>query len=247
MRYLVFRLYAPLASWGTPAVGEERPTASYPGRSAIIGLLAAALGIRRDEAERLDALNQNIRLAVKQHSPGRLLRDYHTVQIPPSRKGQRFHTRRDELDRPSNELGTIISKRDYRSDGLWIIALRAGADADDGLLGELAEALARPRFALYFGRRACPPAAPLTPRCITAENWREALDHVFPPIAGETKDALVPAHDRLYAWEGDAPDLDGDTAGVESSDVWDMPRDRHRWQFGPRLEFRRYVHSAGGR
>ncbi len=49
--YLVFRLYAPLASWGEAAVGESRPTATYPGRGAIIGLLGAALGVRRDDDE----------------------------------------------------------------------------------------------------------------------------------------------------------------------------------------------------
>ena len=52
MEYLLFRLYGPLASWGEIAVGESRHTAAYPGKAALIGLLAAALGIRRDEEER---------------------------------------------------------------------------------------------------------------------------------------------------------------------------------------------------
>ncbi|WP_295540003.1 CRISPR-associated protein Cas5, partial [Thiolapillus sp.] len=47
--YLVFQLYAPLASWGGQAVGQERPSDDHPGRSALLGLLAAALGIRREE------------------------------------------------------------------------------------------------------------------------------------------------------------------------------------------------------
>ena len=47
--YLIFRLYAPLASWGEAAVGETRPTATYPGKGAVLGLLGAALGIRRDD------------------------------------------------------------------------------------------------------------------------------------------------------------------------------------------------------
>jgi CRISPR system Cascade subunit CasD len=49
MEYLLFRLYGPLASWGEIAVGESRHTATYPGKSALLGLLAAALGIRRDD------------------------------------------------------------------------------------------------------------------------------------------------------------------------------------------------------
>ena len=38
-----------MASWGEIAVGENRHTASYPSKSAIIGLLGAALGIKRDD------------------------------------------------------------------------------------------------------------------------------------------------------------------------------------------------------
>ena len=51
--YLVFQLYAPLASWGEEASGEIRHSATVPTRSALLGLLAAALGIRRDEEERV--------------------------------------------------------------------------------------------------------------------------------------------------------------------------------------------------
>jgi CRISPR system Cascade subunit CasD len=46
-RYLLFQLYAPLVSWGAPAVGEVRHTDTIPTRSALLGLLAAALGIPR--------------------------------------------------------------------------------------------------------------------------------------------------------------------------------------------------------
>ena len=52
MECLLFRLYGPLASWGEIAVGESRHTAVYPSKSALLGLLAASLGIRRDEEER---------------------------------------------------------------------------------------------------------------------------------------------------------------------------------------------------
>ena len=33
MNYLVFRLYGPMASWGEIAVGENRHSARYPGKS----------------------------------------------------------------------------------------------------------------------------------------------------------------------------------------------------------------------
>ena len=50
--YLLFRLYGSMASWGDIAVGEFRPTFDHPSKSAVMGLIAAAMGIRRDEEER---------------------------------------------------------------------------------------------------------------------------------------------------------------------------------------------------
>ncbi len=65
MDYLLFRLYGPMASWGEIAVGETRHTASYPGKSAIIGLMAAALGIKRTESEKQQQMQQGYSLAVE--------------------------------------------------------------------------------------------------------------------------------------------------------------------------------------
>ena len=121
--YLVFRLYAPLASWGEAAVGETRPTNTYPGRGAIIGLLGAALGIRRDDEAGQNALFQGLRVAVKQYSPGSLLRDYHTAQVPATQSKVRYRTRRDELNAPAKVINTILSSRQYRCDGLWTVAV----------------------------------------------------------------------------------------------------------------------------
>jgi CRISPR-associated protein, Cas5e family len=63
--YLVFRLYGPLASWGEPAVGGDRPTSAYPSRSAVLGLLGAALGIKRDDEAQLLSLQQSLCIGIK--------------------------------------------------------------------------------------------------------------------------------------------------------------------------------------
>ena len=84
--YLVFRLYGPLASWGEIAVGESRHSAAYPSRSALIGLLGAALGIERDDEAGQQALAAGYRFGVKLHAAGHPLRDYHTVQRGPELK-----------------------------------------------------------------------------------------------------------------------------------------------------------------
>lgn len=68
---------------GEEASGEIRHSATVPTRSALLGLLAAALGIRRDEEARLNNFNQHYHLAVHAlASQDRWLRDYHTVGAP---------------------------------------------------------------------------------------------------------------------------------------------------------------------
>ncbi len=244
--YLVFRLYAPLASWGEAAVGESRPTATYPGRSAIIGLLGAALGVRRDDDEGQRQLRDSVGIAIKQRSPGSLMRDYHTVQVPASQSKVTYRTRRDELSSPRKVINTILSSRDYRCDGLWTVAVWLSPQAEL-TLEDLEQALKTPRFTLYLGRKACPPAAPFAPRREAFAQLRDALDADFPPLCGKDEDderrALRLPENALYAWEGAADALDGKGQGVESSEVWDMPLNRRRWQFGPRVEYRRLVRA----
>ena len=116
MPFLVFQLQAALAAWGDVAVGEFRGSRDQPGAAALIGLLGAALGVRRDDEAAHAALRDGYRFAVGVVAAGQLLRDYHTAQVPgrTSLNGRPHHTRRDELNLPRHELNTILSTRDYR-------------------------------------------------------------------------------------------------------------------------------------
>lgn len=180
MDYLVMRLYAPLSSWGTLAVGEDRPTVNYPTRSAVLGLLGAALGIKRSEVQKLKDLANSIGIASKTYSEGTILRDYHTIQTPTVGKGLNFFTRKQELQH--DKVETILSSRDYREDGLWVVAIWLKQDTDKSDfeynfdLEQLQQALKYPKFTLYIGRKSCPLSLPLSPRVINASDLKVALD-----------------------------------------------------------------------
>jgi CRISPR system Cascade subunit CasD len=241
--YLLFRLYGPLASWGETAVGEMRPSAAWPGRSAIIGLLAAALGVRRDEEARQRSLASSYGVAICVENVGELLRDYHTTQVPPERRGVRHLTRRDELNAES--VNTILSQRDYRSDALYTIALWQKGERVAETLQRLAEVLARPVFPLYLGRKSCPVALPLAPQVVSAESLRDAFAEVSFPDEGLLA-GLPLADERIFVWE-DLP-----RSGMKALHVSprrDDPTSRKRWQFGERDECYRSEsrHSATGR
>lgn len=47
MATLLLRLAAPLQSWGSDSKFETRKTDREPTKSGVVGLLAAALGLRR--------------------------------------------------------------------------------------------------------------------------------------------------------------------------------------------------------
>ncbi|WP_315850039.1 type I-E CRISPR-associated protein Cas5/CasD, partial [Salmonella enterica] len=81
-------------------------------------------------------------------------------------KKYRYYTRRDELTLAPDEVGTLISQREYRCDGYWHVAIRATPDAPHSL-SELREALLTPHFPLYLGRKSCPLALPLAARLMT--------------------------------------------------------------------------------
>ena len=123
--YLIFRMYGMMASWGDIAVGEFRPTFDRPSKSAIMGMISAALGIRRDEEKRLRELATGYLMALRIDAPGTLLRDYHTAQVPSSkgRKKMVFPTRKAELSVPKDDLNTVLSSRDYRCDAHYTVCL----------------------------------------------------------------------------------------------------------------------------
>ncbi|GJD65408.1 type I-E CRISPR-associated protein Cas5/CasD [Methylobacterium frigidaeris] len=166
---LAFTLYAPLAGLGDLAVGERRGGFDRPGRSAILGLVAAALGYdRAAEAQHAD-LDAGYGLVQRVRRSGRLMTDYHTVQAPPAERRSAWATRREALDRPSHRLNTLLSSRDYRED-LWVEVGLVRLDTEAGIRAPtpaaIAEALRRPAYTLYLGRKSCPLGRPPAPRCL---------------------------------------------------------------------------------
>lgn len=243
MRFLVFQLQAPMASWGDTAVGEYRGSYDHPGESALIGLLGAALGIRREDEAAHAELRQGYRFAVGVQSPGKLLRDYHTAQVPGrvALKGRPHATRRDELAVPKADLNTILSTREYRQDAACLVAIEAHGDAPYAL-DALADALRQPRFVLYLGRKSCPPAAPLHPVIIDTESAHAAFGEYCTQLdtrreVSKDKYGRAPLEPTAKVirlmW------CDGIAAGV-SSDLSAPRKDRlirrQAWQFGDRTE-----------
>lgn len=231
-RYLGFVLHAPLAAFGGVAVGERRTGWDRPGRSAVIGLIAAALGVdRTDEAAQL-ALDRGYGLAIRTDAAGRMLADYHTVQVPAARRGRHLPTRAAELAvRP---LETMLTRREYRTDALHLVVLWA-LPAAPHPLEAVAAALRAPAYTLFLGRKSCPLGLPLAPDVFDAEDPVRAL--VAREDAAREPERWVR---RLLRARAGIVSMDADAAGGLDVARLEWRRDRiasrARWQFDLRGE-----------
>lgn len=230
--YLLFRLYGPMAAWGDVAVGEYRPSQSHPGKSAILGLMGAALGVEREEEEIHRQMADAYSVSVGVYDTGALLRDYHTAQVPPSRRKVVYRTRRDEVT--AETLGTILSTRDYRTDARYVVAVRVkDPEKAPFRLEEIEEALKRPVFPLYLGRKSCPPSLPLVPQIKTAATLKDA----FVAVSFGDESSIELSWDRPVAfyWE----ESEAERAGMAPLKTFirrDVPLSRKHWQFTDRSE-----------
>jgi len=176
MQFLIFRLYGPMASWGEAAPGEVRPTDLRPTRSALLGLLAAALGVDRKDEEAHTCLAEELDFGLRLHSAGVPVVDYHTSQLRKPSARWRPATRAEQLDEAPHKLVTVLSRRDYRCDALVDVAVWLESTTPRFSLKDLEAALRRPVFTLYLGRKACPPGLPLFPALVDADTLREAFE-----------------------------------------------------------------------
>lgn len=206
--FLIFGLTANLGAMGELAGHERRGALTLPGRSAVIGMMGAALGIRRDgDFSALEALEITIGL----HDSGAPLRDYHTIETVPSAAVRSPNSRPEALLAARGRTNTTITLRDYRAGPLFSVAVSGQG------LEALASALNAPVFTLYLGRKSCPLAAPPGARLVQAERADEALAQMILPPWRE--------NDALQAVVVEDP-----TGEV----LHDQAIDRSRWHFAPR-------------
>ena len=219
--HLVFTLVAPMGAFGDLAGHERRGGHGWPGRSAILGLVGAALGVQRDDAEGQAALG-SWRTAVAKLIAGTPLRDFHTVQTVPTAKARRPDSRRDALARARGAENTILTRRDHETDCAFAVAIWGGED-----LPAVRRALERPHFVPYLGRKSCPLSAPMAPRVVAAETPTDALRQaILPPFwhPADTPDA-----GRPLSVASDDP-----IPGARIERRWDDPLDRTAWHFTSR-------------
>ena len=242
-RFLVFNLYAPIAAFGSTPMGTDRPSWPRPGRAAVLGLVAGALGILRTDEDAHLGIDASLHYAVRTDAAGTPLRDYHTTQTPGRARHPGWKTRREQLRLSGPDastegnaaLPTILSNRDYRTDCLFaaVLWLRPGA-GDGTLLDTIRDAMNRPAFTPFLGRKAAPLGLPLDPAVIAAPSFLHALSMHRPARpAREVFDRIGDPDHAVVAADADAAGLPAD---AEVRRRADRLASRVRWQYHDRDE-----------
>jgi len=141
MAVLLLRLAGPMQSWGTRSRFTERDTGLEPSKSGVIGLVCSALG--RPRSEPVDDL-ADLKMTVRIDSEGVMKNDYHTAQHILKAVGK--GTKDCEL-----------SNRYYLSDADFLAAL----SGDGNLLKQVHDALQKPRWQIFLGRKSFVPSVPV--------------------------------------------------------------------------------------
>lgn len=172
-RILILRLEGVLQSWGLRSRWSSRDSWLFPSKSGIAGLLACAMGLKRDDGGIAD-LQSSLQLAVRADKPGKLLWDYQTItrnganlnastgkpRVMAGTNKKQHHQVMMEVKtgKQVNAIrDTIISQCQYLQDASFTVFLTGPED----LLEDCAKALQSPRWQIYLGRKSCPPCAPV--------------------------------------------------------------------------------------
>lgn len=139
---LFLRLVGPMQSWGHESTLTSRGVGDFPTRSGVTGLACAALGIERADAEGLRPFHE-LRYAVCELTRGVVERDFQTISGTVAVEGK--------------DRGTLLSPRWYRCGAAYLAAF----EGDAAFLQRLQEALLRPKWPLFLGRKSHVPAAPV--------------------------------------------------------------------------------------
>lgn len=158
MKHLALFLRGPMQSWGVSGKFGERPTMSFPSKSGVLGMLAAAVGIDRENIAWLQGAAE-LKFAVRTYKTGTRLSDYHTVgggfdSGSKSVRERRSIPAKAEDGKPGK---TALTRREYLQDTVFGVVL----SGDDALIQQMADGLRNPVWGIWLGRKSCIPTEPV--------------------------------------------------------------------------------------
>ena len=179
MQFFTMHLRAPLARLAGPRIDGIPQSLPIPARSLIVGMIGSALGLRRSDSERLQAIQDALRIAVVVHRSAGELIDYQTADLGKHYlSGPMWSSGQSVVEREGIEKkGTRIQSRPYAMDIDMTVIARL-ADNAPVTAEEILEALDTPARPLGIGRMNCPPSVRIAGNLLEAETFASAVSQV---------------------------------------------------------------------
>ena len=185
-RYLVLRLDAPMVAFGDVMIDSLGPVRESPSVTAISGLLANALGINREETDRLSRLQDRLVLASRLDHGDARFTDFQTAQLNGNDRGWTTSgTIQERAGGASTFNSPHIRWRDYDSDVSVTVVIRLRDALESPTLDSVAQAIQYPARPLFLGRKCCLPSSPLFAGFVEAVDALRAFHQV--PLRAPTR------------------------------------------------------------
>ena len=185
-----------------PRIDGEPQSLPIPSRSLLTGLIGSALGYRRSDHAKLQALQDSLRVGVVVHRAGVEISDFQIADL-----GKSY------LRGPMWSSGTSVAKREgsrtealrpqqrpYRADADMTAVVELAADSPVNV-DQIISALDHPAHPLFLGRSSCPPASRLAGVALDAASLEAAVLEVARNHGGEM---YLPVTAVTPSW-GDLP------------------------------------------
>lgn len=196
MMIMTLPLVGYMQSWCTEGKWKERPTRPFPSKSAVVGMFAAALGLQRGDPH-IAEISAKLHIAMRADRKGTVNTDYHTITVP-------LLLNADGGKRVGGN--TLEAKKGYLFDAAFLAAITG----PDELLEDIFEALNKPAYQLYLGRKDCCPSTPIKGKLHDKySSLLEALQN----------EPLTPRHDEEIFCQIEGTYNDGDPIPDEIVDI----------------------------
>ena len=204
---LFLRLEGPMQAWGTQeSKFVIRRAGVAPTKSGIIGLLFAAMGISRTDADANDSalLKQfaELKMGVRIDRPGVRWWDYHTVG---AKIGSLTAEGKVKKTASTGQIETFVTRREYLCDASFLVALMGTPE----MIEQIHQALLNPVWTLYLGRKSCPPSIHIydgkkryftdLKQALSSVDWRPRYKKDKPPMILDCLIDWIPTDDEPYA------------------------------------------------
>jgi CRISPR system Cascade subunit CasD len=209
---LFLRLEGPMQAWGShESKFVIRRVMDAPTKSGVIGLLLCALGVSREAARnegwltRLSAL----RMGVRMDRAGMRWWDYHTVGA-----GMKMR-----IASGGSKDGPILTRREYLCDASYLVALQGDTD----FIAQLQDALVKPVWTLYLGRKCCVPSMPVfSEKVLPCSSHNTPLD-ALKSIPLFPRNDKEPQPEQVTCFLDWIPQREHDVAPADAQIWYDVP------------------------